>query len=150
VHGSRDEILENLAAIRGGIDRAAERGGRSPGDVLLVAVAKTIPLEPVAWVAEAGVEAIGENYVNELRAKAGHVPGVTWHFIGTLQTNSAHHVAALADVVETVTGDRATDRLARRAAAAGRTLDALLEVDFTGDRAGVAPEEAEVVADGVA
>ena len=47
------------------------------------------------------------------------VPGARWHFIGTLQTNTAHHVAALADVVETVAGRRATERLARRAAAAG-------------------------------
>ena len=146
MHVSHDEILANLAVIREGIDRAADRGGREPNQVLLVAAAKNVPLEPIAWIAQAGVKAIGENYVKGLRDKAGSVPGVRWHFIGTLQTNSVHHVAALADVVETVTGEHATDRLARRAAAADRTLDALLEVDFTGERAGVRPEGAEAVA----
>ena len=56
-----------------------------------------------------GSTAIGENYVQELRAMHDEVPGVRWHFIGTLQTSSAHHVAALADVVETVAGEKATD-----------------------------------------
>ncbi len=50
-------------------------------------------------------------------------------------------MAALADVVETLSSEHATTRLARRAAEAGRTLEALIEVDFTGERAGVAPEE---------
>ena len=62
-----------------------------------------------------------------------------WHFIGALQTNTAHHVADLADVVQTVAGERAARRLAGRARPRpGRTLDALIEVDLTGERAGVA------------
>jgi PLP dependent protein len=146
MHVSRDEILGNLDAIRDGIARAAETAGRDPSDVRLVAAAKTVPIQPIRWVVAAGVSAIGENYVKELRALAGQVQGVRWHFIGTLQTNTAHHVAALADVVETVTGDRATERVARRAAASGRLLDALLEVDYTGERSGVPPDEAEAVA----
>ncbi len=146
MHGSRDEILGNLDAIRDGIARAAEAAGRDPSDVRLVAAAKTVPIQPIRWVVAAGVSAIGENYVKELRALAGQVQGVRWHFIGTLQTNTAHHVAALADVVETVTGDRATERVARRAAASGRILDALLEVDYTGERSGVPPDEAVAVA----
>ena len=68
-------------------------------------------------------------------------------FLGTLQTNTAHHVAALADIVETLSSEHATTRLARRAAEAGRTIDALIEVDFTGERAGVHPEEAVAFAD---
>jgi pyridoxal phosphate enzyme (YggS family) len=150
MHGSRDEILANLDAIRQGIARGAEAVGRDPADVQVVAAAKTVPIAPIRWVVEAGVEAIGENYVKDLRAVHGEVHGVRWHFIGTLQTNTAHHVAALADVVETVTGDRATERLARRAASAGRTLDALMEVDYTGERSGVPPEEAEAVANRLA
>ena len=79
------------------------------------------------------------------------MPGARWHYIGALQTNTAHHVAALADVVETVSGERATERLARRAAARGRPIDALIEVDFTGERAsGVAPDEVVAFADRVA
>ena len=101
-------------------------------------------------MAEAGVTAIGENYVNELREIHDEVPGVRWHYIGALQTNTAHHVAALADVVETLSGERATARLARRAAEDGRRLDALIEVDLTGDRSGVGPDEVGAFADRVA
>jgi pyridoxal phosphate enzyme (YggS family) len=143
MHASRDEILANLASIRDGIRAGAETAGRDPADVLLVAAAKTVPVEPIRWVVAAGVTAIGQNYVKELRATHDAVDGPRWHFIGTLQASSAHHVAALADVVETVTGDRATERLARRAAEAGRVIDALLEVDYTGERSGLPPHLAE-------
>lgn len=138
---SSDEIMANLAAVRAGVERACERAERDPATVTLVAAAKTQALEPVRWVVEAGVTAIGHNYVRELRAMHGVVQGARWHYIGALQTNTAHHVAALADVVETLSGDRATERLARRAVGAGRVLEAMIEVDFTGSRAGVAPED---------
>ncbi len=116
--------MANLAAVRTGVERACDRAGRDAATVTLVAAAKTQAPEPVRWVVEAGVTAIGQNYVRELRAMHGVVPGARWHYIGALQTNTAHHVAALADVVETLSGNRATERLARRAAAAGRVLDA--------------------------
>jgi pyridoxal phosphate enzyme (YggS family) len=149
-YGSRDQILENLASIRTGIARAADRSGRDPAQLTLVAVAKTVPVVPVRWVVDAGVEDVGENYVQELRAKAQAVPNARWHFIGTLQTNSAHHVAAHAAVVHSVTGGRATERLARRAAGSGRTLDALVEVDFTSERTGVHPSDLPSLVDRVA
>jgi pyridoxal phosphate enzyme (YggS family) len=149
-HGSREQILENLAAIRGGIARAADRSGRDPAQITLVAVAKTIPLAPVRWAVDAGIVDVGENYVQALRAKAPSVPEARWHFVGTLQTNSAHHVAAHASVVQSVAGGRATERLARRAAGAGRTIDALIEVDFTSERTGADPGDVPSLVDHVA
>jgi hypothetical protein len=116
----------------------------------LVAASKSVPVEAIRWALDAGVTDFGENYVKELRDKHAAVPDARWHFIGTLQSNSAHHVAALADVVETLAGGRATQRLARRAAASERTIDALIEVDLTGERTGVAPEEVGAMADVVA
>jgi PLP dependent protein len=149
MHGTRDEILENLATIRARIARGADRAGRDPSDVLVVAAAKTVPAEAVLWVVEQNLTAVGHNYVKELRDMHGRVPGVRWHFIGTLQTNTAHHVAALADVVETVAGAHASERLARRAVAAHREVDVLIEVDFTGERPGVPPEAVVSFADRV-
>jgi pyridoxal phosphate enzyme (YggS family) len=147
MHGTRDEILENLASIRARIERAAQRSGRDPSEILVVAVAKTVPAEAVRWAVDDGVTAVGHNYVKELREMHDRVPDVSWHFIGTLQTNTAHHVAALADVVETVAGEHATERLSRRAAAAHRVVDVLIEVDFTGVRPGVPPEAVASFAD---
>ncbi|MET0800491.1 MAG: YggS family pyridoxal phosphate-dependent enzyme [Actinomycetota bacterium] len=150
MHATRDEILENLRSVSARIERACDRSGRDPGSVLLVAAAKTQPAEAIGWVVDAGVRAIGENYVRELREMHGVVRGARWHYIGALQTNTSHHVAALADVVETLSGGRATERLARRASESGRTIEALIEVDFTGSRAGVASDETLVVANRVA
>jgi pyridoxal phosphate enzyme (YggS family) len=142
-----DRIAENLAAVRERIARAAERVGRDPGSVGLVAVTKGVPPERVRRAVEAGATDLGENYVQELRAKRAAVPGARWHFIGTLQSHTAHRVAELADVVQTLAGERATERLARRAAGAGRRLPALIEVDLAEGRAGVPPEALETFAD---
>lgn len=152
MHGSREEIEANLHAIGSRIAAAAARAGRNPDDVLLVGAAKTVPAEVVGWAVQAGLRAVGENYVRELREKrttlddASPERRVRWHYIGTLQSGTAHLVADLADVVETVAGERAARRLAGRAARAGRLLDVFLEVDFTGERSGVAPGEVAAAA----
>jgi len=145
-----DPIVKNLARVREAIAAAAERAGRSPSDVTLVAAAKTVAPERLRAAAEAGVTDVGENYVRELRAKVERVPGVRWHYLGALQSGTAREVADLADVVETVAGERATRRLARRAASSGRMLDALIEVDLTGERSGVGPDDLGAFADLVA
>jgi pyridoxal phosphate enzyme (YggS family) len=146
----RDHVLANLEDVRARIARAAERSGRDPADVTIVAATKLVPVEPIRWVIDGGVTSIGENYVQELRAKRSEIEGARWHYIGTLRSGSATEVADAADVVETVAGERASRRLAGRAARAGRSLDTLIEIDFTGERAGVAPEEASAFADLVA
>lgn len=150
MHAGRAEIARNLEEIRERISRACERSERDASAVLLVAAAKTQPVEAIRWVVDAGVTAIGQNYVREMRDLHGEVAGARWHYIGALQTGSAHHVAALADIVETVAGGRSTERLARRAAEAGRTIDALIEVDFTASRTGVDPGDVAAFADRIA
>lgn len=140
VFGSREMVLANLARIREGMARACDRSGRDPATVTLVAASKTVPLEAIGWTWEAGVRDFGENYVQELRLKAQALPDARWHFVGTLQSHTAHHVATLATVVHTLAPGGGMTRLARRAAGGGRSIPALIEVDFTGQRAGVAPE----------
>jgi hypothetical protein len=146
----RTDVLQNLSDIHAEIAAAASRSGRDPALITIVAAAKTVPIEAIRWVVGEGVTAVGENYVAELRAKAPALPEVRWHFIGTLQRSTAHHVADLANVVETVSAEGALRRLAGRAARAGRTLDVLIEVDFTAERFGVRPEELAAAASLVA
>jgi pyridoxal phosphate enzyme (YggS family) len=152
VSGGADEIASNLGTVRDRLAEAATDAGRDPADVRLIAVTKTVPAVSIRHAIAAGVTDLGENYVTELREKrpALDVPGVRWHYIGALQSSTAHRVADLADVVHTVGGERAVRRLAGRAARNGRTLDALIEVDFTGERAGVGPEDVPAAADRVA
>lgn len=147
---TREETLENLRELWEGIGHACEKAERDPSTVRLVAASKTVAIEHMRWVHDAGVADFGENFVQELRAKRPELPAARWHYIGTLQSGTAHHVAALADVVQTVAGGRATDRLARRVVQAGRAIDVLIEVDFTGKRTGVPPEGTQEVADLIA
>jgi pyridoxal phosphate enzyme (YggS family) len=146
---SREAVLANLARVREGIARACDRSGRDPAAVRLVAASKAVPADAVRWAHEGGVEDFGENYVRELEAKRDAFAGPRWHFIGTLQSHTAHRVADLADVVQTLSPGNAVGRLARRAAQLGRRMPALIEVDFTGDRTGVAPEGCMAFADEV-
>jgi PLP dependent protein len=146
----RTDVTANVAAVRTEIAAAAQRSGRDPAEVTIVAAAKTMPVEAIGWAVDAGITAVGENYVGELRASAPLFPDVRWHFIGTLQSGTAHHVADLADVVETVSALGALRRLAGRAARADRRLDVLIEVDFTGDRTGVKEAELDVAVTTVA
>lgn len=146
----RAVLGERLGRIRDVIARAAERGGRDPAGVRIVGASKTVDVERIRWAVDAGLDDLGENYVKELRAKRDAVPGATWHFLGTLQSHTAHHVAVLADLVHTLEPGRAAERLSTRAAALGRRIPALIEVDFTGERTGVAPGEVLPFADVVA
>ena len=150
MHADRAAIEANVAAVFENLAGACERSGRDPASVTLVAAAKTQPIERVRAVVQAGVSCVGHNYVRELREQHDAVPDARWHYIGALQTGTAHHVAALADVVETAAAGRATERLARRAGEAGRTVDVLIEVDFTERRTGVPPDQVAAVAESVA
>ena len=143
-----DEIAANLAAVRARIDSIATEAGRDPAGVRLVLVTKTVPPEVIRNAVEAGATDLGENYVSELRDKVGALADadVRWHYVGALMSGTAHHVADAADIVHTLAGERAARRLAGRAARAGRRVEALLEVDFTGERAGVAPDQAAAAA----
>jgi PLP dependent protein len=142
-------VLDNLSRVRERTAAACTRVGRDPGEVTIVAAGKTVEPRVLGWVVDAGLTDVGENYVRELRDKRPRLPGVTWHFIGTLQRGSAHHVAELADVLETAVPGRALDRLARRAAADGRSIPTLVEVDFTLERSGVPPHDVLEACDAV-
>jgi PLP dependent protein len=143
-----DEIGANLRAIRDRLDEAAVASGRDPADVRLVVVTKTVAVETIRHAVAAGATDLGENYVTELRGKRPVLTDVAvrWHYVGALRTGTAHQVADLADVVQTLSGERSARRLAGRASRSGRVLDTLIEVDFTGERAGVAPEDVETAA----
>lgn len=147
-----EEIARNVAAVTERMARAAERAGRDPGSVTLLAVSKTKPLEDLLWAYEAGVRAFGENRVQEAEAKFPLLPaGVARHLIGPLQSNKVNKAARLADVVETVDSADLARRLDRAAAQAGRRLAVFLEVK-TGDeptKAGVSPADAPALADAV-
>jgi pyridoxal phosphate enzyme (YggS family) len=127
--------------VQGRIARAASRAGRRPEQITLVGVAKRQPAEAVAAAASAGLVHVGENFVQEARAKIARVAELrglsaaplVWHFVGRLQTNKAKLAAALFDQVESVDRTELAHALDRHAAALGRTLDVLLQVNVSGE-----------------
>ena len=145
-----DEIRENLQAVMDGIGRAAVRAGRDPNGVRLVVVTKTFDAETVRDAIGAGAADIGENYVQEARAKIEAVGrgAARWHFIGGLQKNKAKYVVRLFDLVHSVDGLELAAEIDRRAAADGRVMDILIQVDISREaqKSGVMEEDlADVV-----
>jgi pyridoxal phosphate enzyme (YggS family) len=125
-----DGLAERLRAVHERIGRAAERAGRDPATILLLAVTKIFPAEAIHEAYALGLREFGENYVQEFEGKAPSVsglPGARFHLIGHLQSNKAAKAAELFQVVQTV--DSA--KLARRLNEAGRPLDIMLEVKLS-------------------
>ncbi|NLC56302.1 MAG: YggS family pyridoxal phosphate-dependent enzyme [Armatimonadetes bacterium] len=143
--GVPGEVARNLQAVRERIARAASRAGRPAGDITLVVVTKTQPVERIAEAIAAGAQHIGENYVQEAREKHARIQTpVTWHLIGHLQSNKAGQAAALFDVIHTLDSLQLAERVSRRAVAAGREIEVLVEVNIAGEptKHGVSPGEA--------
>ncbi len=135
------DIQANLARVRERIARAAERAGRRAEDVLLVGVSKTVDLDRIRRAIEAGVPALGENWVQEARGKIaelGHP--VPWHLIGHLQTNKARDAVEQFDVVQSLDRLDLARELDKRARA--RVVETLVEVNVGGEasKSGVMPD----------
>jgi pyridoxal phosphate enzyme (YggS family) len=148
--GTSTQLAERLSAIRTRIAAAAERAGRDPAAVLLVAATKTLEAERVAEIVALGVRELGENRVQEAAAKSAALPdgGLRWHLIGHLQTNKANRAAALFDVVHSVDSARVAETLSARRPDHLAPLDVLVEVELTGipGHTGVPPAALEEVA----
>jgi pyridoxal phosphate enzyme (YggS family) len=117
-----------------------------PPGVELVAAAKTRTAAEILEAIEAGVKIIGENYVQEAAdAFAAVGRRARWHFIGHLQTNKVKKAVEIFDLVETVDSIALGREIEKRSAAAGMTMDVLVEVNSGREpqKAGVQPEEAE-------
>ena len=128
---------ERLRAVREAAAEAAGRAGRPAGSVTILGVSKTFPAASVRALARAGLGDFGESYMQEARAKieelAGLDPAPRWHFIGHLQTNKAKYAAALFPVIHSLDRLELARELAARAQALGRTIEAYIEVNVSGE-----------------
>lgn len=136
------DVAGHLARVRAKIEAACASAGRDPSEVTLVAVSKRQPDERLLAAYEAGQRDFGENYVQELERKRALLPpDARWHQIGHVQSNKAKKAAASADLVHTLDSAKLARALDRGASAAGRRLEALIEVNLAGEaqKAGIAP-----------
>lgn len=130
-------FLENLAGVRESMAEACREAGRAPGEVTLLPVTKNHPPACAAFVAQAGLAAVGENRVQEARDKkaAANLPGLRWELIGHLQSNKAKLAAAVFDRIQSVDSVKLLDLLDRASLEAGRALPVLLQVNAGRDPA---------------
>lgn len=142
------DLAARVRQVRARVAAAAQRAGRTPDDVLIVAVTKTVDVELIRGVYELGLKTFGENRVQEARAKMGklRLPLVRWELIGHLQTNKVARAVELFDRIQSVDSVHLAEALEERAAQLDRELPILLEVNVAGEASkyGLAP--AEVVA----
>jgi hypothetical protein len=142
------EIKVNVARVRERVAAACRRCGRAPDDVKLLAISKTFPPESIRAAYEVGLRDLGENRVQEAKAKRPALAdlSITWHLVGHLQTNKAKAARELFHWVHSVDSFRLAQKLDQAAAPGGR-LPILLEVNLGGEesKAGVgAPEIAQL------
>jgi len=141
------ELADARDTVLGRIADACGRASRDPGDVTLVAVSKTVPVERIRAAVTAGLTTLGENRVQEAEAKVGQVPGAAWHLVGPLQKNKARRALEIFGTIESVDSLALAERLDRIASEvrAGENVPLLLEVNVDDDpsKSGFTPPDLE-------
>ncbi|HHW06587.1 MAG TPA: YggS family pyridoxal phosphate-dependent enzyme [Clostridia bacterium] len=128
------DIKTNVAEIQERIAKAAERFGRKPEEIELVAVTKTVSAERIREALSAGIRHLGENRVQELVAKYEELgPVANWHLIGHLQTNKVKYIVDKVVLVHSLDRWSLAEELQKRAAAAGRVIPVLVQVNVAGE-----------------
>ncbi len=141
---SDGSMADALAALRGRIGRAALEAGRDPSDVALVAVTKKRSADEVRAAYALGLRDLGENYAQELlvkRSELSDLEGLRWHLIGHLQRNKVKRIAGAVAAVQTVDSPACARDLGFHAAALGRSLDVMVQINVADEsqKSGCAP-----------
>ena len=127
-------IGQNLAGIRKRIAKAAEKAGRSPSEVTLVAVTKTVDVSAIQEAFAAGLCHFGESRIQEAKDKIPALscldPRPTWHLVGHLQTNKAKTAAEMFDVIHSVDSLKAAEAISQYAS---RDMAVLVQVNVAGE-----------------
>ena len=140
-------IRENIEAIRAEIDEAARETGRTGADIVLVAASKMNDAAACQEAIAAGIDALGENRVQEMTAKLAEdaYRGAPLHFIGHLQRNKVKQVVGKVDLLQSVGSLELLAEVDKQAEKLGLVQDILLEVNIGGEEAksGFAPGAVE-------
>lgn len=129
----------NVAAYRQLMEELRPKG------VELVAVSKTKPVEDILALYELGHRDFGENYVQELAAKADLLPkDIRWHFIGHLQSNKVKYIASFVHLIHGVDSFKLLKEINKQAQKSHRTIDVLLQVHIAKEETKFGLDEQEL------
>ena len=144
------DIETALSTIRARIGELERRYRRAPGSVALLAVSKTKPAKAVQTAVAAGQHAFGENHLQDALTKVDALDGkgISWHFIGAVQSNKTRPIAARFDWVHSVEREKIATRLSAQRPADRGPLDVCIEVNVSGEgtKSGVPPADVEPLA----
>ncbi|WP_213990673.1 YggS family pyridoxal phosphate-dependent enzyme [Sodalis sp. dw_96] len=141
-------IEQNLQQVTARISATARECGRDPGEVSLLAVSKTKPVEAIEEAIAAGQRAFGENYVQEGVEKIRYfqqrkfIPPLDWHFIGPLQSNKSRLVAEHFHWLHTLDRLQLAQRLNLQRPAESAQLNVLIQINISGEesKSGIMPD----------
>lgn len=125
-------VADKLSWVKNRIHAAADKCGRDPAGVRLIAVSKTKSAGMVKEAYDAGQRVFGESYVQEFRQKAGELAGldIEWHFVGHLQRNKVKYIVPIVKCMHSLDSIRLVEEIERRAET---KIDCLIEVNLAGE-----------------
>ena len=145
-----NQIPERLTHVQERIHRAAMAAGRSPGEIMLLAVSKTKPASDVAAAFGAGQRAFGENYLQDALPKIRTLADkdIEWHFIGRLQSNKCADISRHFTWVHGIDSLKHAEQLSSHRPAELPPLQVCIQVNLSGEvtKGGVDPAEVEALA----
>jgi hypothetical protein len=135
MHTAMETMKERWEKVQSAIARSAEKVGRRPGDIAVVAVTKGVSAERILEARAAGMSIVGENRVQEAEGKIPVIadPGLSWHMIGHLQTNKVKTALSLFQLIQSVDSVRLAKTLSDESFAMGKVTSVLLEVNISGE-----------------
>ncbi|OMH40629.1 YggS family pyridoxal phosphate-dependent enzyme [Desulfurobacterium indicum] len=139
-------IKENLMKIQEKITKAAERAGRKPEEITLLAASKTRTPQEIREAFNAGIKVFGENRVQEARDKIPALSDlpIEWHFIGHLQKNKAKYVVKMFELIHSVDSKALVEELQKRADKENKIQKVLIEVKLSPEETKHGCKEGEV------
>jgi pyridoxal phosphate enzyme (YggS family) len=133
VDPAQEQLAARLAGVRARIAAAAQKCGRSPDEVTLIAISKTHPASAIKQLLELGTADVGENRVQEADEKLTEIgrDKARWHLVGHLQANKARRAVNIFDVIHSLDSVDLARRLDRICIEVGReSLPLLIQVDL--------------------
>ncbi|MDK2877644.1 MAG: dependent protein [Thermoanaerobacteraceae bacterium] len=126
-----ETLEQNIAIVKSKIGEAAAKSGRSPEEIHLVAVTKTVPPETVQKAVNLGITLLGENRVQEAGKKVDIVRGnVQWHLIGHLQKNKVKPAIKLFSMIQSLDSLGLAEEIEKRAGEIRRVMDVLIQINI--------------------
>ena len=146
-------IVEHIAKVRQQVEQSCHKFARNPTEIKILAVSKTQPAAAVREAWQAGLQAFGENYLQEALQKQQELQDLDleWHFIGPVQSNKTRDLAAHFDWLHTLDRFKIARRLSEQRPEQLPPLQVLIQVNISQEasKSGVAPSDVLVLAEQV-